>query len=1057
MDTPTTLQNLLDSMLLIQSQTVHHSLHRAMHQFKVSWTDFSHDTPIDAIAIRRMNDVFEDTLTEFTFTVTYLVEHSASFLHRGRHLRHPSQRNKGKLAPITTIQDSDERAWEGSNTTWHAALSHNQPAKLVETLSNNLINAKDFDQRAIIRDEAASQFLSFHQSSNNLVVLLNLIFESHSKDEFNAQLKTSPACQRVHTLSQQELVEDRQRARDREDVSTARCTTVENWGFEFLYFAATHEWFNRVDSPYKKFWREARSASNRVKDWQAAKSMLNCALLYVHLEKKDWNAVIDQGYWTMVKTQDLLAIHAGAPRLSPMIISRLRLKVDQDGSIDFTNWMQIVSAARTAETSSQACLEITQHSSVSLATSDVSVAQGVNVWLRQNGHVETKMRVQQEHLEIITQSLHILNRWQVEQLKKPKATDRTRFLTFDQHNLKQKPSMMDTLDASDNDLLSEEDMLDRDKLYHFALSKLLCLDDEVPQLAVEWNSSMPAAQRVRADILSLSDREAVHLVSSGESIDKPFVIRGEPPDAPRLDWLLEALNDEYGPEAELDVQGDGTEAQAHRESLENVCKLLRQEYDAKRPGDFMPTNCLNIPIQGFFSGVSYANVWLFQKRSVIVRGLLGTSAKTRSRLRSVTICITDAWNCTWVKCLSGIKAWYFIIPNSDLSNMHDPMPEDIRLIILEPGHTFYMPAGIRVPHAVITLKGPCLMVGGQRLDRHNLKEQLEAIHEMILEPETTNEVVPWTQFRAILLDIVAQINLCPSKFSNSEALSHQSARVNLSFIGTVDRTRRNQAFQTNRPYSLPWAVQHTSTAPATEDSVNRSSTADNGSSSGTSHTCSHGRHATSARAVAQSALDISPRSTPGFSSNDIGGSSPELVAVDTRDSSPELNPIATGDSSPELVSADTRDSSSELNPINTGENSEASPTCTALVLYQEISHLPTHGFGHNSESVGTGSQSANLIAHNARITSILDLPNEILYQILRSSDAGPSQCGALVATCKRFESVLTYKSQAERGPAQVLGHLNSSQPSCPMGPTPQTVIGCPINVISFVAIQRAPS
>ncbi|KAG9521279.1 hypothetical protein KCV07_g3770, partial [Aureobasidium melanogenum] len=83
MTTPSTIYNLLDSMLLIQSQTALSGLLEAMHQFKAGWTDLCRVTPSGVIAIRRMNDVFEDTLTELTFTATYLAEHSGSFLQRG--------------------------------------------------------------------------------------------------------------------------------------------------------------------------------------------------------------------------------------------------------------------------------------------------------------------------------------------------------------------------------------------------------------------------------------------------------------------------------------------------------------------------------------------------------------------------------------------------------------------------------------------------------------------------------------------------------------------------------------------------------------------------------------------------------------------------------------------------------------------------------------------------------------------------------------------------------------------------------------------------------------
>ncbi|KEQ85232.1 hypothetical protein M438DRAFT_271958 [Aureobasidium pullulans EXF-150] len=130
----------------------------------------------------------------------------------------------------------------------------------------------------------------------------------------------------------------------------------------------------------------------------------------------------------------------------------------------------------------------------------------------------------------------------------------------------------------------------------------------------------------------------------------------------------------------------------------------------------------------------------------------------------------DAFNGTWVKCLAGIKAWFFLDPSAEEGDFETPAPENIRCILLFPGDVLYMPAGLSVPHAVVTVCGPCLMAGGQRLDKTSLIPQLKEIYRMMREPSTTNEDVPRSEFRAILSTLLTLIKEDPKDFEDPKGL-----------------------------------------------------------------------------------------------------------------------------------------------------------------------------------------------------------------------------------------------------------------------------------------------
>jgi hypothetical protein len=110
----------------------------------------------------------------------------------------------------------------------------------------------------------------------------------------------------------------------------------------------------------------------------------------------------------------------------------------------------------------------------------------------------------------------------------------------------------------------------------------------------------------------------------------------------------------------------------------------------------------------------------------------------------------DVLNGTYVKCVAGIKAWF--VHQHPLTDAEkeafakdgqnwQPDPSRVKLIILQPGDTLYMPAGELVPHAPITVFD-CLMRGGMRWDTLRIRDILANIAWIAKNYIVTNEPVP---------------------------------------------------------------------------------------------------------------------------------------------------------------------------------------------------------------------------------------------------------------------------------------------------------------------------
>jgi hypothetical protein len=110
----------------------------------------------------------------------------------------------------------------------------------------------------------------------------------------------------------------------------------------------------------------------------------------------------------------------------------------------------------------------------------------------------------------------------------------------------------------------------------------------------------------------------------------------------------------------------------------------------------------------------------------------------------------DALGGTWLRNLFGTKLWMFV-PQALMTEQDwkafgkdgpswDPESK-ARAVILRPGDVFFMPPGLRVIHAVLTLE-TSLMCGGMLWDDFTLLPLLQTIHWIGENQKTTNEALP---------------------------------------------------------------------------------------------------------------------------------------------------------------------------------------------------------------------------------------------------------------------------------------------------------------------------
>jgi hypothetical protein len=109
----------------------------------------------------------------------------------------------------------------------------------------------------------------------------------------------------------------------------------------------------------------------------------------------------------------------------------------------------------------------------------------------------------------------------------------------------------------------------------------------------------------------------------------------------------------------------------------------------------------------------------------------------------------DVLNGTYVTCLTGLKAWFIHLPLTDKEK--DDLAKDgpdwepdlsrVRLILLRPGDTLYMPPGELVAHAPMTIVD-CLMKGRMLWDMLRFRDILTNTSWITENNKASNESIP---------------------------------------------------------------------------------------------------------------------------------------------------------------------------------------------------------------------------------------------------------------------------------------------------------------------------
>lgn len=120
----------------------------------------------------------------------------------------------------------------------------------------------------------------------------------------------------------------------------------------------------------------------------------------------------------------------------------------------------------------------------------------------------------------------------------------------------------------------------------------------------------------------------------------------------------------------------------------------------------------------------------------------------------------DVLNGTYVTCIAGLKAWFihqYPLTEAEKTAFAEagqrwrPNLSRVKLILLRPGDTLYMPAGELVPHAPVTVTD-CLMRGGMLWDTLRIRDILSNIAWITENNDVTNESIP-AQFAPCLHEL----------------------------------------------------------------------------------------------------------------------------------------------------------------------------------------------------------------------------------------------------------------------------------------------------------------
>lgn len=232
-----------------------------------------------------------------------------------------------------------------SNDDMEQAINGGQLTVLASRLHHELSSAPSACERAAIRKRTVASFLEHRQNLRSVSAVVHLIFEQRAV-EYDTQVSAAEGTEKAEfeffrDIAQSELSDDKANR-------AAQWTTIRNWGADFLLLILD---LQLMDQETNTFWNLARAASNRIRDWSVARSMLNLRLFTIHNQKQSWLSVCNHGH--QIRPEYFKIIQEGAASLTQQDVEKYNIAFDRHGLVDFTNWTQLKALLEQTETCPQ--------------------------------------------------------------------------------------------------------------------------------------------------------------------------------------------------------------------------------------------------------------------------------------------------------------------------------------------------------------------------------------------------------------------------------------------------------------------------------------------------------------------------------------------------------------------------------------------------------------------------------------------------------------------------------------------------------------------------------
>jgi hypothetical protein len=284
---------------------------------------------------------------------------------------------------------------------------------------------------------------------------------------------------------------------------------------------------------------------------------------------------------------------------------------------------------------------------------------------------------------------------------------------------------------------------------------------EVPE-GLDPSSPLP----LDADVWYMTWETFQQRAHAGEIFGKPIVIKQKFQDSDMYEprGYMSALKEKFAFQ-ELDVQNSDN-GECRKMDVKDFCAARS---DTTKVDDQMlaaTSNAINLRKIANADAPLLTRMSRFRLLETLTERAanIGPGKRISSQVNDVSDCLgfdllgfegaftrphVDALVGTWVRCLSGEKAWIFA-PGMDAKDWNGfardgqswcPAGKG-RVIILEKDDVLLMPPGVRILHTVFTL-GPSLMEGGMLWDECNIPALLDELLWVAQNQPCTNEAIAY--------------------------------------------------------------------------------------------------------------------------------------------------------------------------------------------------------------------------------------------------------------------------------------------------------------------------